>query len=65
MIRDWDANYEPRLGMGSRVKQLGSKDSNILFDTSKSLEENKQKKVQKDMEDFDKLLSSDDNNTFQ
>lgn len=67
------ASRDTRLGrklraaarMGSRVKQLGSQDSDILFDTSKSLEENKQKKVQKDMEDFDKLLSSDDNNTFQ
>lgn len=62
------ASRDSRLGrklraaarMGSRVKQLGTKESEILFDTSKSLEDNKQKKVQADLDDFDKMLSSDD-----
>ena len=62
------ASRDTRLGrklraaakMGSGVRQLGVSEKDILFDTSKPMEETKQKKEQQELEDFDKLLESDD-----
>jgi hypothetical protein len=46
--------------MGTKVKRVGGS-NDIIFDTSEPIEDMEQKKQQLAMEDFDKLLDSDDN----
>ncbi len=46
--------------MGTKVKRVGGS-NDIIFDTSQPIEDMEQKKQQLAMEDFDKLLDSEDN----
>ena len=52
--------------MKTKMKQLGAKPDDILFDTSKSSEENQKKKELSDLDEFDRRLKeSQDGNSFQ
>jgi hypothetical protein len=46
--------------MGTRLRQLGAQEGDIIFDTSKPIEDIQQKKNQESLEEFDKLLENDD-----
>lgn len=46
--------------MGMRLKQLGANPDDIVFDTKKPMEEIKERKVNQELKDFDKLLQEDE-----
>lgn len=46
--------------MGMRLKQLGANPDEILFDTRKPFEEMKDRKMDQELKEFDKLLLEDD-----
>ena len=49
--------------MGSKMKQIGASADDIVYDTSSSMEDNKQKKDKSALEEFDRLL--EDSDSFQ
>jgi hypothetical protein len=50
--------------MKMKVKQIDSQ-KDIVYDTSRPMEENVFKKEQKSLEDFDRLLENDEGKSFQ
>ena len=52
-------------GMGMRLRQLGTRQEDILFDTSKPVQDLEEKKNKRALDDFDKLLekNQDDSGT--
>ena len=46
--------------MGSQIKQIGTSKDDIVYDTSSTMEENKQKKDKSELEEFDRLLGDAD-----
>jgi len=50
--------------MGTKTKQLGADDDDILFDTKMPIEEVNAQKAEMSLDEFDKLLN-DEKNTFQ
>jgi len=47
--------------MGTQMKRIGANSKDIVFDTSKPIEETERKRQDNALEEFDKLLDSDDN----
>ncbi len=46
--------------MGMRLKQLGANPDEIVFDTRKPMEEIKERKIEQELKEFDKLLQEDE-----
>lgn len=51
--------------MGMRLKKLGANPDDIVFDTKKSMEEIKERKMEQELKNFDKLLQDDSKEGFQ